>query len=47
MYGLDVVSVRTANFEGRKKLGKQGFYRAADFKKVLVTLKKPNAAESA
>ena len=46
VYGLNVVSVRTANFEGRKKRSKFGFYREPDWKKVFVTLK-PKAAEAA
>lgn len=47
LYGLNVVSVRTANFEGHKKKGKHGFYRAPDYKKVFVTLRNPKAAEAA
>lgn len=39
-------SVRTLNYEGRKKRGKTGFYRRADYKKVYVTLKEPASAAS-
>ena len=41
VHGLQVDSVRTLNYEGRKKRGKQGFYRRPDYKKVYVTLKEP------
>lgn len=31
VYGVEVEKVRTANYEGKKKRGKQGFYRWAQF----------------
>ena len=43
VHGLSVVAVRTANFEGRKKRNKHGFYRRSDWKKAYVTLK-PNSS---
>lgn len=44
VYGLDVVSVRTANFEGSKHRGKTGHhYRRADWKKAHVTLRPPTS----
>ena len=46
IYGLDVQKVRTLNVEGKKKRGKQGFYRRPDYKKAYVTLRPP-AAEAA
>ena len=39
VYGLNVASVRTANFEGRKKATKFHTYREPDYKKAFVTLK--------
>ena len=36
LYGLRVKTVRTLNAEGKKKRGKHGYYRAADYKKAYV-----------
>ncbi len=44
LYGLRVKSVRTLNAEGKKKRGKHGYYRAADYKKAYVTLEPPAGA---
>ena len=41
LYGLDVKEVRTANYEGKKKRTKYGFFRAPDWKKAYVFLNKP------
>ncbi len=46
IYGLDVEAVNTLNVEGKKKRGRQGFYRRPDYKKAYVTLRPP-AAEAA
>jgi large subunit ribosomal protein L23 len=35
VYGLRVESVRTLNYEGRKKRGKGGFFRRPDYKKAV------------
>lgn len=39
VYGLNVAKVRTANYEGRKKRSKHGFFRRPDYKKAFVTLR--------
>ena len=44
LYGLRVVTVRTLNAEGKKKRGKHGYYRTADYKKAYVTLDPPAGA---
>jgi large subunit ribosomal protein L23 len=44
VHGLSVESVRTLNYEGKKKRSKQGYYRRPDYKKVYVTLKEPQQA---
>eukprot|EP00850_Spirogloea_muscicola_P008302 SM000044S15949 [mRNA] locus=s44:120585:121230:- [translate_table: standard] len=41
VYGLEVEAVATANYEGKKKRGKAGFYRRPDWKKAYVTLRNP------
>ncbi|KAK9828682.1 hypothetical protein WJX72_001510 [[Myrmecia] bisecta] len=41
LYGLNVREVRTANYEGRKKRSKSGFFRRPDFKKAYVFLQPP------
>lgn len=41
LYGLKVQKVTTANYDGKKKRGKYGFMRLADWKKVWVTLREP------
>lgn len=40
VYGLNVAKINTLNYEGKKKRGKHGHYRSADYKKVYVTLKR-------
>ena len=40
VYGLDVEKINTLNYEGKKKRGKHGYYRNADWKKAYVTLKR-------
>ena len=46
VYGLDVVRVRTANFQGPKKRHQKTgtFYRTPDWKKVYVRLRAPQPA---
>ena len=44
VYGLDVLKVNTLNVEGKKKRGKQGFFRRPDYKKAFVVLSPPAAA---
>lgn len=39
IYGLDVESVKTINYLGKKKRSKDAIYRRADFKKAYVVLK--------
>lgn len=41
MYGLNVSSVQTINYEGKKKRDKYGFYRRPDWKKAYVVFKNP------
>jgi ribosomal protein L23 len=41
VHGLQVETVQTLNYEGKKKRSKTGFFRRPDFKKVYVTLKDP------
>ncbi len=41
VYGLEVETVKTVNYLGKKKRGRDGFYRRADFKKAYVSLKGP------
>uniref|UniRef100_A0A061SND8 Large ribosomal subunit protein uL23c n=1 Tax=Tetraselmis sp. GSL018 TaxID=582737 RepID=A0A061SND8_9CHLO len=41
VYGLNVASVHTINYEGKKKEGRSGPYRRVDWKKAHVTFKKP------
>jgi ribosomal protein L23 len=41
VYGLEVEKVKTVNYLGKKKRGRDGFYRRADFKKAYVSLKGP------
>jgi large subunit ribosomal protein L23 len=38
MYGLPVETVNTANFEGKKKRSRGGFFRKPDFKAAYVKL---------
>jgi large subunit ribosomal protein L23 len=40
LYGVEPVSVRTANVQGRAVRFGQGFGKRGDFKKAMVTLKK-------
>ena len=46
VYGLSVATVRTLNYEGTKKRSKHGFFRRPDYKKVYVTFKNTNKADS-
>ncbi|KAL3137728.1 hypothetical protein ABBQ38_004994 [Trebouxia sp. C0009 RCD-2024] len=46
VYGLNVATVRTLNYEGAKKRSKHGFFRRPDYKKVYVTFKNTKKAES-
>ena len=39
IYGLNVESVRTINYQGKKKRSKDAIYRRPDFKKAYVVLK--------
>jgi len=39
VYGLEVETVKTVNYLGKKKRGRDGFFRRADFKKAYVELK--------
>jgi len=41
IYGLEVERVNTINYQGKKKRGRDSFYRRPDFKKAYVTLKEP------
>ena len=34
VHGLNVVAVRTVNYEGKRKRRKQGFFQESDYKKV-------------
>ena len=42
VYGLDVESVRTINYQGKKKMNKYGYYRRPDWKKAHVTFREPS-----
>lgn len=44
VYGLEVEKVTTINYLGKKKRGRDGFYRRPDFKKAYVELKGESAA---
>ncbi|CAK0780879.1 hypothetical protein CVIRNUC_005207 [Coccomyxa viridis] len=46
VYGLNVVAVRTVNYEGKRKRRKQGFFQESDYKKAYVTLKPPDRKSS-
>jgi ribosomal protein L23 len=41
IYGVQVESVKTINYLGKKKRSKDAIYRRADFKKAYVVLKDP------
>lgn len=41
IYGIEVESVKTINYLGKKKRSKDAIYRRADFKKAYVVLKDP------
>lgn len=41
LYGINVKTVNTVNFEGKKKHGKLGWYRKPDYKKAFVLLEPP------
>lgn len=41
LYGVQVESVKTINYLGKKKRSKDAIYRRADFKKAYVVLKDP------
>lgn len=47
LYGVNVKTVNTVNFEGKKKRGKVGWYRKPDYKKAFVTLEPPPGAPDA
>ena len=50
VYGLNVASVRTLNYEGRKKAirhnGRQYYVRRSDYKKAYVSLKPPTPSQT-
>ncbi len=41
LYQLPVASVNTANYEGKKKRSRAGFFRKPDYKVAYVQLKEP------
>ena len=47
VYGMDVETVHTINYEGKKKQTKHGFYRRPDWKKAHVTFRGPIADSAA
>ena len=46
VYGLSVAKLRTLNYEGAKKRSKHGYFRKPDYKKVYVTFKNTDKADS-
>lgn len=43
VYGLEIESVKTINYLGKKKRSKDAIYRRPDFKKAYVVLKDPSS----
>lgn len=43
IYGVDVETVKTINYQGKKKRSKDAIYRRPDFKKAYVILKDPSS----